>query len=377
MKQLAAVALLALATLPPATVAQAQQPASDVSMEVTCTPEAYPPNEWVIIQCFTRITNNGDKAIPAGEVDVISSNPLIIAPEYHWISYFHDGRYWPISDGTLTFPTDEIPPGQTFESTVTELSRMSEGTWRGSANFNVDDNELASVDLRQTASSDVPALPNDIEATTQLANGQAFNPDVAPAPLPTAIYETRIVNKGSAAVTELTLSQRYDYAELVKVEPRPTSATHEEDYNLLSWDLSAFGLESLGPGESLLVRTEFGPVSPSDCGSVSESVIVEAKSGDSTQHYGARPENGDVLLGECNFDDNSGVPGGRGGPEGTLDDSAMLPPATGPFGIASLASGGEGAEEKTFDAVWTAAFLATAGAGLVGAALVARRRLGP
>jgi hypothetical protein len=35
----------------------------------------------------------------------------------------------------------------------------------------------------------------------------------------------------------------------------------------------------------------------------------------------------------------------------------------------------EGAEEKAFDAVWAAAFLATAGAGLVGAALVARRRL--
>jgi hypothetical protein len=372
MKRIAAVALLGLAALLPAAIAQAQQPPSRASMEITCTPDPVPAGEWVIIQCFTRITNHDEKPIPAGEVNVATASMETAVPAYHWISYFHGGRYWPISDGTLTFPTDVIPPGGTFESTVTELSQMSEGTWRGTATFTVDDSEIASVDLQQTASGDAPALPDDIEVTTRLVNGRAD----AWLPLPTGVYETKVLNKGSTAVTELTVSQRYDYAELVKAEPRPTSATHEEDYNLLSWDLSAFGLDSLAPGESLLVRTEFGPVDGEECGSVSESVVVEAKSGDSTQRYGASPEDA-VLLGECNFDDNSGVPGGQGGPDGTFGDPAMLPPAAGPFGVVSLASGGEGAEEKGFDAVWTAAFLATAGAGLVGAALVARRRLRP
>jgi hypothetical protein len=265
-------------------------------------------------------------------------------PEYYWVSNVHDGKYVPVGPFDLSFDVDPLQPGETFEFTLTGLDRMSEGTWNGTDRLMVGEQEIKNVPLKLVAYGNATVPLDHLDVTTTLTNE---SPD-GMSPLAEAKYETVIENRSQASVSDLTITERIDDVSLASAEP-PTS--HPVD-KVDTWNLASFGKESLAPGESIVLHTSYRPLDPSGCGSVNASLVVEANVGGTTERYGVRPDS--PPLGDCSFEE--GVPGGRGGPVG--------------FG-----QGGEGPAEATFDFIWAAAFLATAGVGLVTAALVARRRL--
>jgi len=344
-------ALFVLTALLPAAIAYAQPSAppvapGTVSLDVTCSPDTFQPDTWVVVVCDTRLTNNGNEAIGAGGVNVGSESGPV--PEYYWVSLVRDGRYEPVASASLGFDTQPLQPGETFEFTLTALMRMSEGTWRGTDALFVGEEEVVRVPLKLVADSDAATLPENLRVTTTLTNGE---PDEL-TPLPSAIYETVIENRGPTPVTALTLTERIDNVNLINVDPAPSSIFREDELSLVSWILPSFDIDSLAPGESLLVRTEYGPIDASGCSGVSTGLVLEANVGGTIERYGLRPSSA-ALLGDCSFEE--GTSGGRGGPIG--------------FG-----RGGEGPGEATFDVVWTAAFLAVGGATLFALATLARRR---
>ncbi|MGD0114508.1 MAG: hypothetical protein ABSC13_00690 [Dehalococcoidia bacterium] len=340
------VALVLAALLLPSAVARAQTPPvapGSVALDITCSPDTFRPNEWVVIECVTHIKNNGENAMPEGSVDVGSDSGVI--PEYFWVSYSHSGRYWPVGTSDLSFAVPGLQPGGTFESKVTELSRMAEGTWQGSATLDIDGQSVATVALQQTASTDADALPDNLSITQTFSNMSADGTSG-----PTVTYETRITNRTSTPITNVKITERVDNAALLQTDPKPSD--QNADSGLVSWDMTSFGGGLLIHGESLLLHTTYGPRADDSCASMSAGIVVEADVGGTTERYGVRPA--PAPLGNCSFEE--GVPGGRGGP-------------------VAFGQGGEGPAEATFDFIWAAAFLAAAGAGLVGLALVARRRI--
>ncbi len=343
-------AAFVLTALLPAAVSHAQAPQppvapGTVSLDVTCSPDMFQPNTWVVLVCTTRVTNNGENAVPSGTLNVGSESGPI--PEYYWVSNVRNGQYVPVSTGDLVFDTKPLQPGETFEFTLTGLDRMSEGTWRGNDTLIIGGEEVVRIPLKLVGYGNATTPAEHLDVTTTLVNG---GPDEM-TPLPSAIYETEISNRGSNPVTALTVTERID--DLNLVDAAPGSSSRNNDVNLVSWDLASFGKDSLAPGESLVLRTTYGPVDTSVCIGVSAALVVEAHFGGTTERYGLRPSDS-ALLGDCSFEE--GIPGGRGGPT-------------------AFGQGGEGPAEATFDFIWTAAFLAAAGAGLVAAAFVARRRL--
>jgi hypothetical protein len=104
-----------------------------------------------------------------------------------------------------------------------------------------------------------------------------------------ATYGTIVVNRGSSAITELKVTNRYsDPAVLVEAEPAP--ASEKAAFDLATWDLASFGKESLAPGESFVLATTYGHASEGGCGYVTSGVVVEAVVGSERQLYGARPD---------------------------------------------------------------------------------------
>ncbi len=345
------VALVLAAALLPSAVARAQPSTpstppvapGSVALDITCSPDTFRPNEWVVIECVTHIKNNGENAMPEGSVDVGSDSGVI--PEYFWVSYFHSGRYWPVGTSDLSFAVPGLQPGETLESKVTELSMMAEGTWGGSATLDIDGRSVATVALQQTASSNADALPDNLSITQTLSSVSAHG-----AGAPTETYETKITNRGSSPITNVKITEHSDNAALLQTDPAPSE--RDDDLGLVSWDLTSFGGGSLIPGESLLLHATYGPLVDDSCTSMSAGIVVEADVGGTTERYGVRPDS--APLGNCSFEE--GVPGGKGGP-------------------IAFGQGGDGPIEATFDFIWAAAFLAAVGAGLVGLALVARKRI--
>jgi len=341
---------LALASLLlPTAVAHAQAPTppvspGSVSLDVTCSPDMFRPDTWTVLTCTTRVTNMGENGIPSGTLSVMSDSGPI--PEYYWVSNVHDGKYVPVGPFDLSFDVGPLQPGETFEFTLTGLDRMTEGTWNGSDSLMIGDEEVTRIPLKLVAYGNATVPLDHLDVSTTLANE---SPDGV-TPLSSAEYETVIENRGQTPVTSLTMTERADDLDLVDVDPKPSS--RNDDVRLMTWDLASFGKESLAQGETVVLHTTYRPADASVCTGGNTDLVVEADVGGTTERYGARPDS--APLGDCSFEE--GVPGGRGGPVG--------------FG-----QGGEGPAEATFDFIWAAALLATAGAALVAVALVARRRL--
>ena len=210
--------------------------------------------------------------------------------------------------------------------------------------------------IRFVARADAADPPRDLLVTNEIVGGPAGEEAA-----PIATYETTITNQGSSAVTELRVIDRYaEYLTFVGSEPAPS--TQNPAVQIASWDLASFGKDSLAPGESLVLRTTYGPAQGSDCGYVTSGVVVEATVDGQERRYGARADD-EAMVGDCNHEDR---PGGQGGGED-------MPLGRG-GGPVIAASTGEGPTPSGGDAGWTATVLAAGGASLVGAALALRRR---
>jgi hypothetical protein len=207
------------------------------------------------------------------------------------------------------------------------------------------------VPIRFVATAGAAEPPRDLVVTSELVT------EVGEEPAPTATYRTMIANQGSSDVTDLTLTERYtEGVALVSADPAP--ASQSPGVQLASWDLASFGRGSLAPGESLVLRTTYGPGADLDCGWVNGGVVVEATVGGQEQRYGARPSQG-AMVGECRY----GLAGVGGGPQ--IGGGGGLPVTAPPSGEGLVSAGG--------DASWLAAALAGAGVLLIGVSLAARR----
>jgi hypothetical protein len=338
--------------------------------EHTCTPDTFRPNEWVVVECVARSTNQGqDTLIDIGwSVGGTYSGTL---PDYFFVWSKRDGELQPANTGGLMFGGYDLRPGQTAETRTVLLLRMSEGTFETEADLTAKGLEVMRKPIRFVATADAAEPLRGLLVTHELVGGPAGEEA-----MPSATYETKITNEGSTAVTQLTVTDRYDeYSVFVSAEPAPSK--RDPSVQLASWDLASFGKDSLAPGESLVLRTTYGPGEMTDCNWVSSGVVVEATVDGQQRRYGASAEDG-ALVGEC---DDEWIPDGEGESGEILDGGggyevppeAMLVPGSPATG---LPSGGEGPAGREVDVLWAVAVLAAGGASLVGAALALRRKMG-
>jgi len=342
-----AVALVLLTSVPLGTMPAAAD-ASQISVETTCGPNTFRPDEWVVFECVVRFANRGDTPVSGDVISSLTSSRGVI-PEYFFMWETVDGRPVPIGTEALSFGGEgNIAAGQTIETRVGVLLRMPrEGAYESDWQTMVVDEILPSTGpLRFEAKSDAAEPPENLLVTKKLVDpetAEGSGTDVA-------TYETMIANEGSEPATALTITDRADFVELIEAQPAP--AGRADEFHLVTWDLASFGKKSLAPGESIVVRMTYGPIDEPGCSYASSGVVVEAEVDGRVERYGTRPRE-EALVGDCDYDNTAG---GRGGP-------------------VAFGSGGEGPIESTFDFVWAAMFLATGGAALVGLATFLRRRL--
>ena len=197
---------------------------------------------------------------------------------------------------------------------------MSEGTFTTEAVLSAGGRQGLARPIRFVATKDAADPPAGLVVTEELVGGPTDGEAV-----PTATYETKITNRGSSAVTKLAVTDRYDeYASFVGGEPAPS--TRNPEVQLASWDLAAFGKDSLAPGESLVLRTTYGPGSGSDCSDVTPGIVVEAMVDGQERLYGARAEDS-ATVGKCDSGRKSaaGVEVGNGALVGVVAVSASWP----------------------------------------------------
>ena len=335
-----------------------------LTFEDTCTPDTFRPNEWVVLVCDIRLANGGQD--PLGGISVRIGSPRGVTPDYYWMWYTINGEFVPVEGSALSFgrAIGILQPGQTVISRVVGLVRMpEEGTYESDLTVSVGRQDVQMLAMPLTAVAGAPAPPAGLLVTKRLASRQADSYGVA-----SATYFTTVTNQGSSPVTELKVTDRYsDPAVLVGADPAP--ASEKAAFELASWDLASFGKESLAPGESLVLRTTYGPAQGSDCGYVTSGVVVEAVVGGQRQFYGAHPDPDQwAMVGDCQGENRPG--GGDGGV--SVGDGQGGGPMSAP-------GTGEGPSPSGGNAWWMTAVLAAGGASLVGAALALRRRarLGP
>jgi len=324
--------------------------AEDIRIDVdrTCSPEEFRPNEWVVFECVSHLTNLGSTPITDIRAGVVSAEGVI--PDHFRILYTVDGQAMPQN------PTDigvggqgVLQPHETVEARhITLLWMDSEGTYEGDWQVSAGEQVVKKLPLRHEARADAAQPAKDLLVSRKLLAG---------GPGQKAVYETTVANRGTRAVTGLTLTERYNpEASLLETDPPATS--EQADVQIARWTLDSFGKESLAPGESLTLTTVYA-TSPNGCDYIQTGAMVEATVGGKAQRYGARTED---------------VQGGRCAGEAVGDRIVENPPIAAPPGPILMPAAGEGLGEATFDVVWPVAFLAAAGAGLIATALVVRRR---
>jgi len=320
---------------------------SGLTLERACTPDTFRPDEWVVMECNQRLTNNGESTLTDITLSIGGTYNGSI-PGYFFVWSERDGEFQPVGTGALTFEGRDLEPGQTSVSTLVVLLRMSEGTFESEMSVLVSGEVALTRPFRFVAVAGAAEPPTDLLVTERLAEGAGSGEAQ-----PTAVYETTITNQGSSPVTELIVTNRYtDEAVLVDAQPAP--ASRNDGVVLASWDLASFGKEALAPGESLVLRTTYGPGEGVECGYVIAGVVVEATVDGQERRYGARAEEG-ATLGECDYEEMPGGQGGGGGP-------------------VAFGRGGEGPAAAEGDVLWAAFVLAGSGVALVAAAMALRRR---
>jgi len=319
-----------------------------LTFEHKCTPDTFRPGEWVVVECVARSANEGRDTLTdiSWSVGGTYSGTL---PDYFFVWSKRDGEPQPANTGGLMFGGYDLRPGQTAETRTVLLLRMSEGTFETELDLTAQGWEVLVLTkpIRFVARAEAADPPGDLLVTKELVGGPAGEEA-----MPTATYETRITNQGSSPITELRVTDRYSYS-MVRVDVQPAPASRTDELQIASWDLASFEKESLAPGESLVLRTTYGPDEMIDCEYATTGVVVEATVDGQERRYGARAEEG-AELGECDY---GGMHGGRGGGGGPV----------------AFGRGGEGPSSSGGDARWAAAFLAAGGATLMGAASRERR----
>lgn len=346
----AAPALLMAAPWAAAGPAPASAEEPGLTVEMTCAPESFRPNEWVAVECNQRLTNNNDSTLRDVSLSIGGYNGPI--PDYFFVWSERDGELQPVGTGALTFEGRDLEPGHTSVSTLVVLLRMSGGTFESELRVSVGGDVVLTRPFQFVAEAGAAAPPADLLVSHRLAGERVDGDGVS-----RAVYRTVVTNQGSSTITELEVANRYsDGAALVEADPAP--ASEKAAFGLAYWDLAAFGEESLAPGEWVEMRTTYGSAADTDCSYTTSGVVVEATMDGQERRYEARAEEG-ATVGDCRYEEEEYGSGG-GVPTG--------------FG-----RGGEGPAAAEGDVLWAVFVLAGGGVALVGAARALRRRarLGP
>jgi hypothetical protein len=344
--------LLALAALPfllPVTTTRVSAQTPPATIQVTCSPDTFRPDVWVVVECVTVITNTSQTDIPRGQLNILSVNGPV--PLYFFISLLVDGDDVPIGSGQLGFGVPPLAPGASSTSHLIVLLKMTQGTWSGRDSVMAGDEEVGTLDLRLTADPHATAPSQDLLVTKKLVQGPPSNetqPQID-------VYETKVTNQSPSTITDLTLTERPDYYRSAQSDPSP--ATQDAAFGLVTWDLASFGKDSLAPGESLVLRRTYPLSEESGCLPSSSSAVVEATVAGNFERVGARAD--EEFSGQCLITGNSGV----------------ILPQTGPGDMPiGFGRGGEGPTDSSLDLLWAATLLTAAGSALVVLAAFARRR---
>jgi hypothetical protein len=333
---LVAVSVVLVAPIARAAAVPPPEPAAQAALatlEISCTPSTFRIGEWVTVECVTHVVNRGDRPLSNVSVSIGSSSGDI--PDTYDMWGTRDGKLSPLEPDTPIFRDyGVLQAGQSTESHNVMLLRMSRRTFESEFNLVVGGQTLSKATVRFLATAEAQEPPTDLAVTEELASGGWAGGEQA------VTHETKITNRGSRTVDSLTLTERFSPAVLQSAYPPPESK--EDALELATWSLASFGKESLAPGESLVLRTIYGPKGGSVCEYVGGGAVVEATVATERERYGARFAG---YSGFCVRDVGSGE-----GP--------------------AVAEGG---------VVWVAFVLAGGGVALVGAALALRRRarLGP
>jgi hypothetical protein len=294
------------------------------TLEISCTPSTFRIGEWVTVECVTHVVNRGDRQL--SNVSVSGGSPRGDPPDTYEMWGTRDGQLSPLEpDAPIFRDYGVLQAGQSTESHNVMLLRMSGRTFESEFNLVVGEQTLSKATVRFLATAEAQAPPTDLAVTEELASGgrQAVT------------HETKITNRGSRTVDSLTLTERFSSTILQSAYPPPESK--EDALELATWSLASFGKEALAPGESLVLRTTYGPKGGSVCRYVGGGAVVEATFGTERERYGAR------------FAGYSG------------------------FCVRDVGSG-EGPAAAEGGVVWVAFVLAGGGVALMGAALALRRR---
>ena len=346
---------LALAPLAANGPPSASAVGSDVKIEETCGPYVFRPNEWVVYQCLIRATNTGDEPARGIVTSITGSSGIIL--DVYFILFDVDGSPLPIEPTARSFSAGgELAPGVTANVRLLVLLKTTEeGAYDAVWTTRADGDIVFTDPIHYEARDDAEAPPTGL-SVEQVGRSRGRQ----------AIFTTTITNHNSSSVTRLLLMQHYGPD---GVEPAGSSPREREYYggaNLAKWDLSAFGLDGLAPGETLTLETTYE--SRGNC-YVQSGVLVEAIVDGGQQLYGASAGSasaecsGDVAL--------PPEPAAGGGEAGDMPLPAE-PPATG-NGVVRAPTTGEGPSSRPTSAAVCVA-LTVVGVALVELATLVRRR---
>jgi hypothetical protein len=305
----------------PATVA-ASSPVS-MTLQETCTPTTFRPDEWVVVDCLTRITNESGVSVYGVYAAVDRYEGSI--PSYYmmWLKSRDTGQYVQEEPTALTFPPVGLGPGEVSESETEILFKMPQGTFTYELGVHANDETVTSQTVTLHAEPGAADPPTSVLVAEPVFSIGADGTS--------GVFEMRIANQGTSTISDLTVTDRLPDGILVSREPKP--AAQFPSVNLMQCDLASFGKTSVAPGESLLLKMRHGPQGETGCGSVSFGLVVRATVDGQERLYGRGVSQS---WGDC----AEGGQGGGGPPVGA--------PTGAEQGIgASPATGGSGTQVVT------------------------------
>ncbi len=301
----------------------AAQAAPALQFEGSCEPSPVRPDEGVLITCTVRWTNSGDETAanlqgilsPAGTCDL----PSLLFPPL--IYQYRNGELTSNTSLPLFTNLGDIGPGETLE-VVTQIAVREYGTGQYGASVTATSQDDPSVtaggDVCWSVEEGAAAPPTNLAVTKTLLTEFDY-PDTEPVPPPTpedgqpvpvepspgeaypeeAEFEIVVSNVGGVAMTSLAiLDVQVGDAVLVGAEP---PATGTDPLGRPTWDLSAFGLSSLAPGEDLRLLTTMGPPPEGQCSYADDLVVVTATpEGGGAEDYVAFSDRG-IPVGPCDY----------------------------------------------------------------------------
>jgi hypothetical protein len=322
--------VLALLSINGRSVVSADVP--DVSIEQTCSPKEFRPNEWVVHECLITVTNTGTGPVRDFVSSLTRSSGVRL--DVYFVLFTADGAPLPIEPTLSQFGVDgELAPGASVRLRLVVLLRSSEegvydAVWTTRHGGQVMLEDPKHYEIREEA-----ALPPKDLSVEQASRSQGTQ----------AVFTTTITNNSASPVTQLSVMEHYGPNGVLPTRLRPQ---WQEEYpggaNLTKWDLASLGLDELRPGETLTLETAYDS---NGADFVQSGVVVQATVNGEEQSYGASAGSVSVVRNE----------------QGAQPAVARVP-AT-----------GEG-PDKAADRPWLAASLLAGGVALITTAFITRRR---